>query len=35
VLVVAGILAVFGPGMLGSLVDFTRSIFLAAGEVAR
>jgi flagellar biosynthesis protein FliQ len=35
VLVVALILTVFGPGMLASLVDFTRSIFLAAGEVAR
>ena len=35
VLVVAAILAVFGPGMLGSLVDFTRSIFLAAGQVAK
>ena len=35
VLVVAAILTVFGPGMLGSLVDFTRSIFLTAGQVAR
>jgi flagellar biosynthetic protein FliQ len=35
VLIVAVILSVFGPGMLASLVDFTRSIFVAAGEVAR
>jgi flagellar biosynthesis protein FliQ len=35
VLIVALILTVFGPGMLASLVDFTRSIFVAAGEVAR
>ena len=35
VVVVAAILAIFGPGMLSSLVDFTRTIFLTAAEVAR
>jgi flagellar biosynthesis protein FliQ len=35
VLVVAGLLAVFGPGMLAGLVEFTRSIFLTAAEVAK
>jgi len=34
-IVVAVILAIFGPGMLSSLVDFTRTIFLTAAEVAR
>ena len=35
VLVVAAILAIFGPGMLGSLVDFTRTIFVTAAEVSK
>ena len=35
VIVVAAILAIFGPGMLAGLVDFTRTIFLTAAEVAR
>jgi len=35
VIVVAVILALFGPGMLASLVDFTRTMFLTAAEVAR
>ena len=29
------VLVLFGPAMLGALVDFTRSIFLAVAEVAR
>ena len=35
VIVVAAILAIFGPGMLSGLVDFTRTIFLTAAEVAK
>ena len=34
-IVVGAILAIFGPGMLGGLVDFTRQMFLTAAEVAR
>lgn len=34
-LVVAAVLLVFGPGMLGSLLDFTRGVFAAAAGVAR
>jgi flagellar biosynthesis protein FliQ len=34
-IVVGAILAIFGPGMLAGLVDFTRSMFLTAAEVAR
>lgn len=33
--VVAGILFVFGPGMLTQLLDFTRYIFATAATVAR
>ncbi len=29
------VLVLFGPAMLGALVDFARSVFLAAAEVAR
>lgn len=32
---VVAVLVLFGPAMLGALVDFTRSVFLAAAEVAR
>jgi flagellar biosynthetic protein FliQ len=35
VIVVAALLAIFGPGMLAGLVDFTRTIFLTAADVAR
>ena len=35
VIVVAGLLAVFGPGMLAGLVEFTRTIFMTAADVAR
>jgi flagellar biosynthetic protein FliQ len=35
VIVVSALLAVFGPGMLGGLVEFTRTIFLTAADVAR
>jgi len=34
-IVVGAILAIFGPGMLAGLVDFTRQMFLTAAEVAR
>jgi flagellar biosynthetic protein FliQ len=34
-IVVAALLAAFGPGMLANLVAFTRDIFLTAAEVAR
>jgi flagellar biosynthetic protein FliQ len=29
------VLVLFGPAMLGALVDFARSVFLAVAEVAR
>jgi flagellar biosynthesis protein FliQ len=34
-IVVAALLAALGPGMLVTLVAFTRDIFLTAAEVAR
>lgn len=34
-IVVGAILAIFGPGMLAGLVDFTRQMFMTAAEVAR
>ncbi len=32
---VAVLLVLFGPAMLGALLDFTRAVFLAVSEVAR
>jgi flagellar biosynthetic protein FliQ len=34
-LVVAAVLVLLGPGMLTTLVDFTRTVFLVAAEVGR
>jgi len=35
ILIVAAILAIFGPGMLNTLIDFTQQTFMAAAEIAR
>ena len=35
VIVVGAILAIFGPGMLAGLVDFTRTMFMTAADVGR
>ena len=34
-LVISGVLLVMGPGMTQHLIDFTRLVFVAVGEVGR